>query len=158
MKVHFNIHDMADYGICNPILNGIVSKYHPNTTMSQIFCDLLSDLEPLVATIQDSDIVTSCFLLNEIITESKKSFVSIMTLLVNSMKKGALLLIIDPASDFSQLEIASKSYMIFKLMDAIESFQCLEAHNSKWYRFDPVVSPFFNLQNQRFFLRIYRKK
>ena len=109
--------------------------------------------------IRKSDLITACFLLNELLSTSKREFVSFITNLVTYMKPGALFLVIDSAGSFSNLEIKSRQYSTHVLLDQIKSFEILYSSNSEWYRFDKSLQDYSSvkLENSRYYIRIYRK-
>ncbi|KAI8899938.1 hypothetical protein BC833DRAFT_328790 [Globomyces pollinis-pini] len=167
-KIHIINQDMSDYGVIPDLTDAIHSHYHeylnPNNLSSQVLLGDLCDsnnLESLTNHIQNSQLITSCFLLNEIFTLSKTSFAKLISCIVNTIKKGAYFLVIDSAGSFSECTIGESKqnqYMLFNILDSIQSFECLEKHDSVWYRFPKELDYPLPLRNMRFFLRLYRKR
>ncbi|KAL3900561.1 MAG: hypothetical protein SGCHY_001242 [Lobulomycetales sp.] len=110
--------------------------------------------------ISKASLITASFLLNELLATSKRDFVRFLGRLIHSMRKGALLLVIDSAGSFSKVGVSSKEYMCFDLLDNLKAFEILESTNSRWFRLperDMELVPGIKLQNMRYFMRLYRK-
>lgn len=174
LTVNLTIHDQSDYNVHNLFLKGLQENYQIDPmrfSSNQILSNLLDrdaiQSPEMLHLFKESDIITCCFLLNEIISTSKAAFALLIQTLVSNMKKNSYLLVIDPASDFSEIDIGnnnqtsnSSQYLLFHLLDAIQAFEQVQSTNSTWYRFSPLLQAEFpiKLQNMRYFLRLYRKK
>lgn len=172
-KIKITIHDLSLYGdVLDKLWNGLAMDCRPNQLeLEKITCDLLDTKNiassGLLAALSAAHLITANFLLNEIMTASKTAFVGLITTLVKAMKKGSYLLVLDPASDFSEIALeknsnavtASATYMLFHLLDAIQAFERVEYTDSCWYRFNPDLQDEFpiKLQNMRYYLRLYKK-
>jgi 25S rRNA (uracil2843-N3)-methyltransferase len=84
--------------------------------------------------IQEADLITFMFVMNELFVNKAKSMALIQSL-VSNMKKGAYLLVVDSAGSFSHLKIGDQTYMIYTLLDAIKSLDKVISEDSKWYRY-----------------------
>ncbi|CAO3676782.1 unnamed protein product [Umbelopsis ramanniana] len=106
--------------------------------------------------IQKADLITFMFVMNELFVNKAKSMALIQSL-VSNMKKGAYLLVVDSAGSFSHLKIGDQTYMIYTLLDAIKSLEKVISEDSKWYRYPAHLQYPLDIQNMRYFLRLYRK-
>ncbi|KAJ3276469.1 hypothetical protein HDV01_005092 [Terramyces sp. JEL0728] len=161
-QINITIQDLSDYKILPTLMASIQNTYNLNNlTMENIIGDLMDPDTVLQYgnSFKNSGLITALFLLNEILALSKKSFVLLITNLVKSMKRGSLLLVVDSAGSFSEFEVANseKSYMLFKLLDAIQGFKTLASFDSVWYRYPKEITFPLQLNNMRFFLRLYQK-
>jgi 25S rRNA (uracil2843-N3)-methyltransferase len=160
-RIEFIVQDLSNYNILDELMTKIRSNYQLNDKLTlNIDTGNLEDKTYLnsLSWISDADIITACFLLNELLTNSKKSFVQLVQYLVTAMKKGSLLLVIDSAGSFSEVNVAgNKDYMIFNLLDQIKHFRILETYDSVWYRYPDGLTYPLKLKNSRFFLRLYQK-
>ncbi|KAJ3322390.1 hypothetical protein HDV06_003127 [Boothiomyces sp. JEL0866] len=160
--IKLTVQDLSDYQIIDTLVGSIHKTYGlDNISVECAVGDLMDEAKVLEYANQFKDfgLITAMFLLNEILTLSKKAFVFLITNLLKSMKKGSMLLVVDSAGSFSEFEVASsdKSYMLFKLLDAIQGFKCLASFDSVWYRYPKDVQFPLQLNNMRFFLRLYQK-
>ncbi|KAI9351324.1 hypothetical protein BDR26DRAFT_850881 [Obelidium mucronatum] len=178
---HITIHsqDIADYSSALvPVEAALRAEFKdvPITTETSVF-NILSDdpahVQLKTACIANADIITSFFILNELLANSKKEFVQFVKLLVTGMKKGALLVVVDSAGSFSEVSVGSRkgkqtesgssidsptpTYMVYNLLDAIQAFEILEKSDSRWYRYPEGLYYPIKLNNMRHFFRIYRK-
>ena len=172
-KINITIHDLSLYGdVLDKLWSGLALHVRPNQLeLEKITCDLLDTKSiassGLLNALSAAHLITANFLLNEIMTASKTAFVGLITTLVKAMKKGSYLLVLDPASDFSEVALEKKSnavtasatYMLFHLLDAIQAFERVESIDSCWYRFNPDLQDEYpiKLQNMRYYLRLYKK-
>ncbi|KAJ3262631.1 hypothetical protein HK103_000160 [Boothiomyces macroporosus] len=160
--VKLTVQDLSNYGTLDTLVGSIHQTYGlENLSVESLIGDLMDESKVLEYSkiFKQHGLITAMFLLNEILTQSKKSFVLLITNLVKSMKKGSMLLVVDSAGSFSEFEVGAsdKSYMLFKLLDAIQGFKCLASFDSVWYRYPKEVEFPLQLSNMRFFLRLYQK-
>jgi len=73
------------------------------------------------------------------------------------MKIGAYLLVVDSASDFSLIQVGTKQYMVYQVLDQIQGFKSILSTDSRWYRMPSGLSYPLKLHNQRYYVRLYRK-
>ncbi|KAI8376077.1 uncharacterized protein BYT42DRAFT_573319 [Radiomyces spectabilis] len=83
--------------------------------------------------IAQADLITFMFVMNELFV-NKTAAMQLIQTLIQSMKKGALLLIVESAGSFSHLQIGGKTYMLYTLLDAVKDLECVVAEDSRWYR------------------------
>lgn len=83
--------------------------------------------------IQEADLITFMFVMNELFVNKTKAMALVQSL-VKNMKKGAYLLVVDSAGSFSHLKVGGQTYMIYFLLDAIKSLEKVIGEDSKWYR------------------------
>jgi len=106
--------------------------------------------------IHSADLITFMFVMNELFVNKTKSMALIQSL-VSNMKKGAYLLVVDSAGSFSHLKVGGQTYMIYFLLDAIKTLEKVIGEDSKWYRYPEHLKYPLDVQNMRYFLRLYRK-
>jgi 25S rRNA (uracil2843-N3)-methyltransferase len=147
-----------------------VSSAMPQDILSAVRSDDFSSSaeRAIIESIQSADMITAMFLLNELLSTSKREFVALIKLIIQSMRPGALLLVVDSAGSFSEVEVGSgpsdssesnkRVYMVYTLLDSISALEVLEQANSKWFRFPKTLKFQIPLNNIRYFLRLYRKK
>jgi 25S rRNA (uracil2843-N3)-methyltransferase len=160
-NIQFVVQDLSNYGILDPLFQAIQERYpHTDTWTMKLDTGDLQDKEYLqqLNWIPGASLITACFVLNELLTLSKKSFVQCIQYLVSRMQKGALLLVIDSAGSFSEVQVGAQDYMLFTLLDHIQQFEIIEKHDSVWYRFPTELRYPLKLNNMRFFLRLYQRK
>ncbi|KAJ3132731.1 hypothetical protein HK101_004575 [Irineochytrium annulatum] len=190
-EVVVHVQDIADYGSVIGSLETSIRKHFglDASRLGVTFStgDVLN-AEPgadgWVSEIAEANLVTALFLLNELLSASKKDFVKLVSLLVENMKKGAYLLVIDSAGSFSEVVVggakrnagaededdedrgaqsrepppAGRTYMVYQLLDQISAFETAFKDDSRWYRF-PVEPPLeypVKLHNMRHFVRLYK--
>ncbi|KAI7868319.1 hypothetical protein BDF14DRAFT_1795289 [Spinellus fusiger] len=107
--------------------------------------------------ISSADLITFMFVMNELFV-NKKGAMALIQSLVGSMKKGAYLLVVESAGSFSYLKVGDKTYMVYTLLDAVKDFECVLSYDSLWYRHPDHLRYSIDIQNMRYFLRLYRKK
>jgi 25S rRNA (uracil2843-N3)-methyltransferase len=160
-KVHMNILDISDYQIIPSLITQLDLKFGLSDRLSYAIKlgDLLDNLG-FLSDLTGANVVTACFILNEIMSQSKASFAKLLTSLVPAIQSGAYFLVIDSAGSFSEFKLAEKddSFMLFKLLDQIKAFRVIEAYDSIWYRYNTELVYPSKISNMRFFLRLYQKK
>jgi hypothetical protein len=95
VTLHFMVQDLSNYGILEQLFQSIQQRY-PHTDTWSMKCDTgdLQQKEYLnqLNWIATTELITACFVLNELLTTSKKSFVKFIQFLVSKMKKGSYFL------------------------------------------------------------------
>ncbi|KAI8914660.1 hypothetical protein EDD86DRAFT_260076 [Gorgonomyces haynaldii] len=157
-SLDFVLQDLSDYHL-NDLEAEIRSNYSTKFTLSKQICDLgtIEGLKQIQYDIKTSTVITAMFLLNEILSSNKKGFVLLVQHLVKHMPKGSLLLVVDSAGSFSEVQMNEKTYMSWDFLDPLPQFEILEKQDSVWYRCDPELKYPLKLNNMRYFLRLYRK-
>ncbi|ORX88752.1 hypothetical protein K493DRAFT_341096 [Basidiobolus meristosporus CBS 931.73] len=106
---------------------------------------------------QKADLITAMFVMNELFV-TKKRAMDMISLLIKNMRKGSHLLIVDSAGSFSNLKVGERTYMIYMLFDALKNhFAPVISDNARWYRYPNHLSYPLDLNNMRFFVRLYQK-
>ncbi|RUS19005.1 hypothetical protein BC937DRAFT_88079 [Endogone sp. FLAS-F59071] len=118
--------------------------------------DVLELGETMLEEIREADLITFMFVMNELFVEKGRAM-EMVKRLVEGMKKGAWLLVVDSAGSFSHLKIGGKTYMVYFLLDALKDFEKLVADDSKWYRYPEHLKYPVDIQNMRYFIRLYQK-
>ncbi|KAJ3128868.1 hypothetical protein HK098_003195 [Nowakowskiella sp. JEL0407] len=167
---HLTIHsqDLADYStVLTQLESEVRSTFKFPHTLLQCESSIGDILSPetsgqLISLIQKSDLITCMFLLNELFASSKSAVVKLITTLVRTMKKDSLLLVVDSAGSFSNINVGGqeREYKIYMILDQLKDFEIIEKDDSRWYRF-PETNEALNyptkLNNMRYFIRLYRK-
>ncbi|KAJ3289957.1 hypothetical protein BCR33DRAFT_845589 [Rhizoclosmatium globosum] len=177
-RVTIHSQDIADYSSAIiPLEAALLEEFKHASVDSQTSCFNILSTEPLhvqqkSSLVSKADIITSFFILNELLANSKKEFVQFVKLLVTGMKPGALLVVVDSAGSFSEVNVGKKggkaaessaadtppsTYMVYNLLDAIQAFEVVEKSDSQWYRYPEGLYYPIKLNNMRHFLRVYRK-
>ncbi|KAK9383215.1 uncharacterized protein V2V93DRAFT_364559 [Kockiozyma suomiensis] len=114
------------------------------------------------------DLITILFTTNELFAESKPRTMTFLHYISEVCKPGALLLIIESAGSYSHIQIGSKTFPVQLLLDhtlvsessssSKKGWEKLIEDDSVWFRVDEkkVTYP-LQLENMRFFMRLYRK-
>ncbi|KAJ1562812.1 hypothetical protein HK096_002320, partial [Nowakowskiella sp. JEL0078] len=164
LTVH--IQDLADY---SAILEKLTSEIRGNLNISDSVLRIESsvgnvldqnNVDNLAALLGKAGLVTCMFLLNELFASSKASVVKLITQFVTNIKPGSLLLVVDSAGSFSNLNIGEREYKIYILLDKLKDFEIVESSDSTWYRFkeSPETASYpTKLNNMRYFIRLYRR-
>jgi 25S rRNA (uracil2843-N3)-methyltransferase len=163
-QMEFVIHDYADYSdIITQTQSAIEKKFiKSNLKVSFIHSDVTEQSTAAQKSIQEADLITCMFLLNELFAASKAGFVQFITRLLQDMKKGSMLLVVDSAGSFSDVKTSSSKriYSVWMLLDALRDLEIVEKDDSRWFRLPPSLQQHYpvKVENCRYFLRFYRKK
>ena len=162
-RLNVDILDLSDFKAVPNIVEALSVQFSLQDRLKckTIIQDLCQDELDLTLTLQNYELVTACFVLNEILTFSKLKFAKLVTNLVTNLPSGCLFLVVDSAGSFSETEIGSEStskYMLFTLLDAVKKLEKVSSYDSVWYRFPSEMKYPRKLNNMRFFLRLYRKR
>ncbi|KAG0741176.1 hypothetical protein G6F57_008182 [Rhizopus arrhizus] len=104
-----------------------------------------------------ADLITFMFVINELFVK-KAAALNLIQTLVKSMKSGAHLLVVESAGSFSHLKVGNKTYMVYMLLDAIQDLELVISEDSRWYRHPDNLKYPIDVQNMRYFIRLYKKK
>ena len=112
---------------------------------------------------ETSGLITFMFTLNELFSISKSQTCAMLSNFINNMRRGGMLLVIESAGSFSELKVGSKEAMVFRVLDAVKCLDCVSKSDSAWYRIPDTIrhirsSSLFELNDMRYFVRLYRKK
>ena len=64
---------------------------------------------------------------------------------------------VESAGSFSHLKVGNKTYMVHMLLDAVKDLQPVISDDSRWYRCPETVRYRIDVQNMRYFIRLYKK-
>lgn len=122
--------------------------------------DILS-LSPDTYNLETLDLITSMFTTNELFALSKAGTVRFLRSL-SACKKGTLLLLVESAGSYSQIQVGTKTFPVQFLIDhSLTSeghWKLLEGSDSKWYRVPSNIYYNLKLENMRFFFRLYERQ
>ncbi|KAI8874048.1 hypothetical protein GQ42DRAFT_114101, partial [Ramicandelaber brevisporus] len=160
-SVQCELVDFGEYGDILKLLDDSVRyKWHLDTsqfTMNFHQCDILNESNaPLLAQlIASTNFITAFFVLNELFVDKKRTM-QVITLLVKNMKPGCHLLIVDSAGSFSNLEVGGRTYPVYTMFDAMKThFELVGGSESQWYRYPAHLQYPLDLENMRYFYRLY---
>lgn len=107
-----------------------------------------------------TDLITCMFTTNELFAENKRGTVQLLQRLNTECKSGALLLIVESAGSYSEIQIGNKKFPVqFLIKHTLQSsWDEIVATDSQWYRLPANVSYKLSLENTHFFIRLYRHK
>eukprot|EP00842_Homolaphlyctis_polyrhiza_P002442 jgi/Hompol1/3199/HPOL_003160-RA len=114
LTVH--IQDLSSYGSVIPALESELRSRFALPNESLAIETSVSDLtdtnaveSSLVPLIARSKLITAMFVLNEILSTSKRGFTALISKLLQHMQKDAYLLVVDSAGSFSEVAVGSSS-------------------------------------------------
>lgn len=155
-KIH--ISDMSDYNLSSLISN-MKENFNIPEKLELSFGSVLDSTYMNNLNIGKYSLITTNFLLNEILNNSKKDFVRLIKFIVSNLVQGQKWLVVDAASSFSECNVAGKRpVMIYDLLDNLNDLLILAGENSKWYRPSKELKYPIKIQSMRYFYRIYQKK
>ncbi|ANB14220.1 Bmt6p [Sugiyamaella lignohabitans] len=106
------------------------------------------------------DLITCMFTTNELFASSKAGTVKFLHSL-SSCKPGALLLIVESAGSYSEIQIGSKTFPVQFLIDhtltSNKNWAIIDSEDSRWYRVPDGLKYPLKLENMRFFFKLYRR-
>ncbi|KAJ2897279.1 hypothetical protein IWW38_001773 [Coemansia aciculifera] len=112
------------------------------------------DIEHNIASAQ---LVTAMFIFNELFSD-KTNAMNFVKAIVKCVAPGAYFLLVDSAGSFSSIQIGTKSYMSYMFFDSLaKHFTPVISEDSKWFRHAPNLDYPLNVENMRYFIRLYRK-
>ncbi|KAF5099956.1 hypothetical protein D0Z00_001436 [Geotrichum galactomycetum] len=104
------------------------------------------------------DLITSMFTTNELFTASRVGTVNFLKSLVEC-RKGTLLLFVESAGSYSEVMVGTKKFPVHFLIKHVlthnNTWELLSSADSKWYRLPPGLSYPMQLENMRYFYRLY---
>ncbi|KAI9245174.1 hypothetical protein EDC94DRAFT_628688 [Helicostylum pulchrum] len=160
-RVNLVMQDIGEYeSVLTSFENTIRDKWL--LTPEQLTCtyekgDILEANEHTDKRFAESDLITFMFVMNELFVKKAPSM-DLIQRLVKNMKKGAHLLVVESAGSFSHLKVGNKTYMVYMLLDAIKDLEVVVAEDSRWYRRSDDLKYPIDVQNMRYFIRLYKKK
>uniref|UniRef100_A0A060T2C0 ARAD1C27654p n=1 Tax=Blastobotrys adeninivorans TaxID=409370 RepID=A0A060T2C0_BLAAD len=110
--------------------------------------------------LESVDLITSMFTTNELFALSKAGTVKFLQSL-RACRKGTLLLLVESAGSYSQIQVGSKVFPVQFLIDhsltSDGSWTLLEGTDSRWFRLEDKLFYDLKLENMRFFYRLYQR-
>lgn len=172
--MNVEIVDIADWGkVTTNVASYMKSNWvHQNECLNSKFlcADILATNLELIG-IANMDLVTLMFTTNELFSEKRKDTVKFLLALNQNCKPGSLLLIAESAGSFLNIKIGERQFPVQFLIDTIlvgkpgdsgdntGAWDIISQSESIWYRImEREVTYELNLENMRFFYRLYRKK
>ncbi|CDH58055.1 ylr063w-like protein [Lichtheimia corymbifera JMRC:FSU:9682] len=162
-KVRLVMQDLGDWGGVLNRFESTTVREHMKITPEQLECTYIHNdiLDPTTheqraQRIADADLITFMFVMNELFVK-KAAAMELVQSLVQNMKKGAYLLVVESAGSFSHLKVGNKTYMVHMLLDAIKDLKPVVAEDSRWYRHPDHLRYPIDVQNMRYFIRLYKK-
>ncbi|KAI9592768.1 hypothetical protein BDF19DRAFT_425159 [Syncephalis fuscata] len=136
--------------------SGVQTKDKANT-LTSAEAEAEADKEAICAEIERADLVTAMFVMNELFTD-KRQAMQLVKALVARLRPGAHLLLVDSAGSFSNLKVGQHTYMIYTIFDALHAyFEPIVSEDSEWYRYPKHLHYPLELNNMRYFIRLYRR-
>lgn len=118
--------------------------------------DLLANPTPeLAALVHSAALVMLMFVVNELLVLKGRAL-ALFGALIRLMRPGAHLLVLDSASDLSVVHIGQSDYWVHYVLDGIASLRRVAGDNSRWYRVPPALTYPLDIQNVRYYWRLYR--
>ncbi|KAF7731022.1 hypothetical protein EC973_001068 [Apophysomyces ossiformis] len=159
-KVDLIMQDIGEWGdVLQTYENSIRDLW--KLTPEQLCCsyeqgDVLEDSERRTELIAKADLITFMFVINELFVKKVPAMALIQSL-VKTMKKGAHLLVVESAGSFSHLQVGNRTYMVYMLLDALKDLECIVAEDTRWYRYPENLKYPVDIQNMRYFIRLYKR-
>ncbi|KAI8054619.1 hypothetical protein BDF22DRAFT_680083 [Syncephalis plumigaleata] len=126
---------------------------HPKQTDAETEADKAA----ICAEFERADLVTAMFVMNELFTD-KQQAMKLVQSLVTRLRSGAHFLLVDSAGSFSNLKVGQRTYMIYTIFDALHAyFEPIISEDSEWYRYPKQSNYPLELNNMRYFIRLYRR-
>ena len=106
------------------------------------------------------DLITSMFTTNELFASSKAGTVNFLHSL-SACHSGALLLIVESAGSYSEVTVGSKvfpvHFLIHHVLSQNSNWELVSSTDSQWYRLPEGLSYPMQLENMRYFYRLYKR-
>lgn len=122
---------------------------------------LTGDAMSIVPTLDVSQfsLITCLFTTNELVAQSKKGFIKLFKSFARCSPE-TLLVVIESAGSYSEVQIGSKTFPVhyllhYTLTHPSPLWDLVESADSEWYRLPEGLKYPLELQNMRYFLRIY---
>ncbi|KAJ2401432.1 hypothetical protein GGI10_006046 [Coemansia sp. RSA 2530] len=120
--------------------------------------NLLQISPDIERSISSSQLVTAMFIFNELFSD-KANAMNFVKTIVKCVAPGSYFLLVDSAGSFSSIQINGKSYMSYMFFDSLSKhFTPIISEDSTWFRHAPNLDYPLNVENMRYFIRLYRKR
>ncbi|KAK9467490.1 hypothetical protein V1512DRAFT_261308 [Lipomyces arxii] len=107
-------------------------------------------------------LITILFTTNELFAQSKPRAMTLIKHIAETSQTGTLVLVLESAGSYSHIQIGSKTFPVQFLLDHTfvdggYGWEKLVDEESVWFRLDERLKYPLQLENMRFFIRLYRK-
>lgn len=120
---------------------------------------LTPSVSPLVS--PSTSLITLLFTTNELYTQSRASTTQFLLSLKENTRAGCLLLVLESAGSYSTVQVNGKTFPMGMLLDhtllAGDVWEKLVGEEAKWYRLPEGLRYPIELENMRYFVRVYRR-
>lgn len=169
-SLHLTAIDIADWA---PILTTLTatlttppSPHHPAFISPSIFSvtsyhhDILTPpTAPLIP--PSTSLITLLFTTNELYTQSRAATTQFLLSLKEQTRAGCLLLVLESAGSYSTIQVNGKTFPMGMLLDHTllggDVWEKLVGEDAKWYRLPEGLRYPIELENMRYFVRVYRR-
>lgn len=171
-KLTIYLVDIADWSqiisrISHAISSNWLYDYSKNFIINFLHKDVLT-LSPSELNLRKLNLITLLFTTNELFMKDKSTAIKLLQMFSQNCKSGCYLLIVESAGSYSHITVGSKKFPIQFLIDTIllgtkenkfeGDWELIDQTDSKWYRYQNSLDYPINLENMRFFYRLYMKK
>ncbi|KAG0194462.1 hypothetical protein DFQ28_011263 [Apophysomyces sp. BC1034] len=148
-KVDLMMQDIGEWGSVLQSYEKVIRELWM-VTPEQLNCsyeqgDVLEKSERREELIASADLITFMFVMNELFVKKMAAMALIQSLVVES------------AGSFSHLQVGNRTYMVYMLLDALKDLECVIAEDTRWYRYPEHMKYPVDIQNMRYFIRLYKK-
>ena len=161
--LHVTAIDIADWTpIINSLRAGLTSSFISPSTYSVTFHhhDILSTPSPPPTLLPpNTSLITLLFTTNELYTQSRGDTTRFLLSLSALTRVGCLLLVLESAGSYSTVEINGKIFPMGMLLDHTLSgeWEIVFKDESRWHRLPEGLKYPIDLENMRYFVRVYRR-
>lgn len=108
-----------------------------------------------------TSLITLLFTTNELYTQSRTATTQFLLSLKEKTRVGCLLLVLESAGSYSTVQVNGKTFPMGMLLDhtllAGDLWEKLAGEEAKWYRLPEGLRYPIELENMRYFVRVYRR-
>ena len=161
--LHVTAIDIADWtSIIDTLRAGLTSSFISSSTYSVTFHyhDILSTPSPpSIFLPPNTSLITLLFTTNELYTQSRGDTTRFLLSLSALTRVGCLLLVLESAGSYSTVEINGKIFPMGMLLDHTLSgeWEIVFKDESRWHRLPEGLKYPIDLENMRYFVRVYRR-
>ncbi|PWW78229.1 hypothetical protein C7212DRAFT_18929, partial [Tuber magnatum] len=165
-ELHLTAIDIADWAsIIDTLHTGLTSSspaFISPSSYSVTFHrhDILSTPSPPPTLLPpNTSLITLLFTTNELYTQSRGDTTRFLLSLSALTRIGCLLLVLESAGSYSTVEINGKPFPTGMLLDHTlsENWEIVFKDESRWHRLPEGLKYPIDLENMRYFVRVYRR-
>lgn len=108
-----------------------------------------------------TSLITLLFTTNELYTQSRAATTQFLLSLKEQTRTGCLLLVLESAGNYSTVQVNGKTFPMGMLLDhtllAGDVWEKLVGEDAKWYRLPEGLRYPIELENMRYFVRVYKR-